>query len=296
MLISYILILLSGCLWGSMGAMFKGLQSFGITSTQAAFCRMLVATILFGVYFLIRNRKAFRVTWKQLLALFVAGGIGSGTFSMTYFMAVSETTVSFVAAMTYTAPAFVAIFSVFLFKEKLTKRKLVSLALILVGSILVTGVLQTAGVHYSLKGILLGLSCGFAYSLYSLFLRMALLKGSSIESASFYCMLFAFIIIAPFGNMESALPQLADPRCLALVAALGIFTAAVPGILYSIGMSRVESSKAAMLATVDLVVATILGVALFHDSLSILQISGIVLILGSVMILSYNEEEKRHAV
>ena len=58
------------------------------------------------------------------------------------------------------------------------------------------------------------------------------------------------------------------------------------------GMSRVESSKAAMIATVDLVVATILGVVLFRDPLSAMQIAGIVLILASVMILSYKKKEE----
>ena len=57
-------------------------------------------------------------------------------------------------------------------------------------------------------------------------------------------------------------------------------------------MTRVESGKAAMIATVDLVVSTILGVVLFRDPLSVLQIIGILLILGAVATLSYQKPAK----
>ncbi len=292
MIASYLLVMLAGCLWGCMGTVYKGMQAFGVSSAQAAACRMLVASFLIGLWFLFRDRSAFRVTWKQLLALFISGGVGSGIYNLTYFMAVEETAVSFASAMSYTAPAFVTIFSLFLFREKLTGQKVVSLALMLVGCVFVTGVLQATGVHYSLKGTLLGLASGLAYSLYSLFLRMAILQGCSSKSASFYCVLFAYVVVAPFGDMGGLVPKMADPKCLLLGLALGALCAAAPSVLYSMGMSRVESSKAAMIATVDLVVATILGVVLFRDPLSAMQIAGIVLIFASVMILSYKKKEE----
>ena len=57
-------------------------------------------------------------------------------------------------------------------------------------------------------------------------------------------------------------------------------------------MTRVESSKAAMIATVDLVVATVLGVALFNDPLTCLQLIGVALIFSSVLLLAYKKGEK----
>ena len=289
---AYLFVMLSGCLWGCMGTIFKFLQPYGITSPQTAAYRMLIASILAGLILLLRNRQAFRVSWRQLFFLFLSGGVGSGIYNLTYFMAVEETAVSFAAAMSYTAPGFVTIFSIFLFRERLTRQKLCALAMTLAGCVLVTGVLQSGGASYSLYGILLGLAAGFFYAMYSLFLKKAILAGCSGDSATFYCVLFPFVVVLPFSHLPQSFPALAEPRCLLLLLALGCLCAAVPSALYSWGMTRVESGKAAMIATVDLVVSTILGVVLFRDPLSALQIVGILLILGAVATLSYQKPAK----
>lgn len=292
MLIPSLLVMLAGCLWGCAGTVFKGLQILGMSSVLAAAYRQLIATLFVGAILLIKNRKAFRITLKQLLPLVLAGGVGSGIYNLTYFMAVAETSVSFASALSYTAPAFVTIFSLFLFKEKLTAQKLISLLLMLGGAILVTGVLQSGGVHYDTRGILLALSAGISYSLYSLFLKMAMLRGCSSETAAFYCLAFAFVFVAPMSRVWETFSVLKDPKSALLIVALGVFCAAVPSMLYSWGMARLESGKAAMIATVDLIVATVLGVVLFQDPLTAAQVVGIALILSSVLILTYKKGVK----
>ena len=292
MIFPYVSIILSGCLWGCTGIVFKFLQPFGFTSVQAATYRQLIATILIGLVLLIKNRYSFRVTFQQLIPLFLAGGVGSGIHNLTYFMAVSETSVSFASALSYTAPAFVTVFSLFLFHEKMTAQKAVALFLSVMGCILVTGVLQSVGTHYSTKGILLGLIAGFSYSLYSVFLKMAILKGCPAETTSFYCLFFAFVVVVPFSHLIKTFPLFAKPLSVPLVFVLGAMCAAVPSLSYSWGMTRVESSKAAMIATVDLVVATVLGVALFNDPLTCLQLIGVALIFSSVLLLAYKKGEK----
>lgn len=292
MILSYVSIMLSGCLWGCTGIVFKFLQPFGFTSVQAATYRQLIATILVGLVLLVKNRHSFRVTFQQLIPLFLAGGIGSGIYNLTYFMAVSETSVSFASALSYTAPAFVTVFSLFLFREKMTIQKALALLLSVIGCVLVTGVLQSVGTHYSTKGILLGLIAGFSYSLYSIFLKMAILKGCPTETTAFYCLFFAFVVVAPFSHLIETIPLLAKPLSVPLIFVLGALCAAIPSLSYSWGMTRVESSKAAMIATVDLVVATVLGVALFNDPLTYTQLIGVVLIFNSVLLLAYKKEEK----
>ena len=61
-------------------------------------------------------------------------------------------------------------------------------------------------------------------------------------------------------------------------------------------MTRAESSKASMIASVDLVMATLLGVVLFNDPLSPAQFIGIALILGAVLLLSYQKTARPNKV
>lgn len=293
MIIPYFSIVLSGCLWGCTGVVYKFLQPYAITSVQAATYRQLIASLLVGGFLLVSKRDSFRITFRKLVPLILAGGVGSGIYNLTYFMAVFETSVSFASALSYTAPAFVTVLSLLFFHEKLSFQKGLALCLSVVGCVLVTGVLQNTGVHYSAHGILLGLIAGFSYSLYSVFLKMAILKGCSTETASFYCLFFAFLVVAPFSHLTKTFPMLAaKPLCIPVVLILGVFCAAIPSLSYSWGMTHVESSKAAMIATVDLVVATVLGVVLFHDPLTASQLFGVMLIFSSVLLLAYKKEKK----
>lgn len=296
MVVPYIFVIISGCLWGCLGTIFKGLQVYGVTSIEAAAFRQLIASILVGLVLLVKNRQAFRVTQRQLLPLILAGGVGSGIYNLVYFMAIDATSVSFAAALSYTAPAFVTIFSFFLFKEKLTGQKLISLLIMFIGCLFVTGVLREGGALYPPRGILLALAGGLSYSLYSLFLKMAVSRGCSSETASFYCLFFAFLMVAPFSGFWRVTAAFTVPGCSLLVLALGIFTAAIPSALYSWAMTRAESSKASMIASVDLVMATLLGVLLFNDPLSPAQFIGIALILGAVLLLSYQKTAKPNKV
>ena len=70
------------------------------------------------------------------------------------------------------------------------------------------------------------------------------------------------------------------------MAALGLLTAFFPYLLYSTGLQYVESGKASILASVEPVVGTLLGVFLFHEALSLQEIAGIVLVLAAIVVLS----------
>ncbi|MFE7282577.1 EamA family transporter, partial [Heyndrickxia sporothermodurans] len=57
-------------------------------------------------------------------------------------------------------------------------------------------------------------------------------------------------------------------------------------ILYTIGLNRIESSTAAILATIEPVAAIIIGITLFNEKITFVQFVGILCILSSVLILS----------
>ena len=55
---------------------------------------------------------------------------------------------------------------------------------------------------------------------------------------------------------------------------------------YTLGLRSVEASKAGIIATIEPVVATIIGIVCFSETLTILSGMGIVLVLTAVTILN----------
>ena len=70
------------------------------------------------------------------------------------------------------------------------------------------------------------------------------------------------------------------------VAAMGLLTAFAAYLLYTWGLERIESSRAAILASVEPVVAALVGIFLFHETVSLPAVAGIVLVLGAIVVLS----------
>jgi drug/metabolite transporter (DMT)-like permease len=60
----------------------------------------------------------------------------------------------------------------------------------------------------------------------------------------------------------------------------------VPYLTYTIGLKYVENSKASIIASVEPVTASILGVFLFSESLSFTELIGVILVLGALVLCS----------
>ncbi|MCP3761248.1 DMT family transporter [Domibacillus sp. A3M-37] len=54
-------------------------------------------------------------------------------------------------------------------------------------------------------------------------------------------------------------------------------------ILYTAGLSKMESSRAAILATAEPVVSLFIGMLVFGDALTVWQTAGVICILGAVL-------------
>jgi drug/metabolite transporter (DMT)-like permease len=67
---------------------------------------------------------------------------------------------------------------------------------------------------------------------------------------------------------------------LALIATL------IPYILFTMGLSWIENSRAAVIVSVEPIVATVLGVLLFREVPTFSNIVGMVLIITAIIILN----------
>ena len=289
--IGSLLIILAGCFWGSMGIFVRRLSDFGFTSVQIVSIRVTLAAVFFSVLLLIKDRSGCRISLRDL-PLFLGLGFGSILFfTVCYFTAITMMSLSAAAILLYTSPIWIMLMSVFFFREKLNGKKLLALALAFAGCVLVSGI---SGNGIPPVGLLVGLGSGIGYGLYSILGTVALRRYHPYTVTA-YTFLFAaagsWIICNP-ADMVSKFCAAPDPVSLLLFCGLtALVTAVIPFLFYTLGLQTVEASRAGILATIEPMVATLIGILIFSEPLTLLSGLGIVLILSAVILLNWKSRK-----
>lgn len=286
-------VLLAGCLWGSMGIFVRGLNVYGFDSMDIVFLRVFGAMLVLGLWMLFFDRKKFRIRRKDIWCFIGTGVISIVFFNYCYFSTIQLTSLSIAAIMLYTAPAIVTILGIFLFKESFRPVKIIALLLAFAGCVLVTGVL-TDGAVLTPIGMLLGLGSGFGYAMYSIFGRYATEKGYTSVTISFYTFLFGMagtcFFVKPFAITEIIRQH---PSCMPLVLGLVLFNTLAAYICYTIGLSYMEAGKASILASVEPVVASLIGFLLYKENMDGMTLAGVVLVLVSAVIVNLSPANQK---
>jgi drug/metabolite transporter (DMT)-like permease len=252
--------------------------------------------VVFSLILLIKDRSGFKIELKDI-PLFLGLGFGSILFfTICYFTAINMMSLSTAAILLYTSPIWIMLMSLFVFKEKMTGRKIIALLLAFGGCVLVSGI---SGDGLTLIGFLIGLGSGLGYGLYSILGTIALKKYSpyTVTTYTFIIAAVGSWFISKPGEMYSifsAAPDIAFLIVFCIITA--VVTAVIPFLAYTLGLRTVEASRAGILATIEPLVATLFGVIVFSEKLTIFSGLGIVLILSAVIVLNLkvkNKEENR---
>lgn len=279
---AYLCIICGAALWGLIGIFVRQLAAQGFTPLQIVNVRNFTSAVCITPLLLGLGKEQFRFALKDLWMFLGTGVISVAFFNFCYFSCIQASSLAVAALLLYTAPAFVMLLSLVLFKERFTAMKGAALVATFLGCGLVTGALL-GELKLSLIGILYGLGSGIGYALYSIFGKFALKKYSSytITAYTFY---FAFLATLPLADYGSCVGQWNFDTFTGALG-LGLLCAVVPYILYTMGLKHVEAGKASILATIEPVVASLVGVALFAEPMTMLKLVGMVLVLGSVVLL-----------
>lgn len=293
-----LLIILGASCWGIIGLFTKRLSSCGCSAAQIAFLRCAVSALLMLLYLVVFDRKQLKIALRDIWMFLGTGILSLVMFSVLYFTTIETTGLSVAAVLLYTAPCFVMIMSAIFFKEKITSRKLAALIVAFIGCTCTTG-LMSALFSGSLsgigcKGILTGLGSGFGYALYTIFGNVALKKYSSV-TVTFYTLAFAAIGLAPFCLRGEFLALVSQPEVIWSGLGICVFSTIAPYLLYTLGLNYTQPGRASVLAFTETVVATLVGVLVFNETLTSYGVAGNVLIFASLLFLSMKKESPQDA-
>lgn len=289
--IAYVYILSGAALWGMIGLFVTFLYEAGFSPTQVVAIRAISASIFLLFFVFWKKRDAIKIKLSDSKYFVGTGVISIVFFNWCMFEAIKETSISVSSVLLYTAPAFVMIFSRFFFKELFTIRKILALIITFIGCILVIGLFQNTTESVTIYGLLVGLGSGFFYALYSIFGKFALVKYSSVTVTT-YTFVFAAIAITPFSGLWHVGTIFTNLEVWLSIIGLGLFSTLLAFLLYTKGLESVESGRASILATVEPVVATLIGFLVFQEKLSLWQYVGIIAVIMAVFIVQ--EKKTNH--
>jgi drug/metabolite transporter, DME family len=216
----------------------------------------------------------------------VAMGLSMAVFQAAYFTAVSMTGIAVAALIAIcSAPLMIAALAAAFLGERLTVRVGTALGVGIVGTaLLIVGPRSGADVSARFAGgAALALLAGFAYALSVVITKAALARTPplSLSAVSFAvgALAFAPALVAP-----DAMRQLVAGWLWLLY--LGVVTTGAAYALYTIGLRHVGASVAAVVALLEPLTATLLGVLLFGERLGAAGAAGAVLLLGALVLLS----------
>jgi drug/metabolite transporter, DME family len=267
-------------IWGTLGFFAKILYAEGVSFEALVAVRASVGWAAMLLFVLLTwEVRSRRVTGRDFLFLVPLGLVGIGAFYLLYFFTIRESTVGTAAILLYSSPAFVALLAWIFLKETLGPLRLLALALTFGGIFLVVGGYEPGALEVSLPVLATGLLSGLTYGLYSIFgkplaghLEPAIILSYALGFGSVLLVLAALPTFHTLVGLSSS--------SYALLVMLAVVHTALAFGLYTVGLKRLDAGQAAIVATVEPVVAGAIGVVLLEEELTALKVIGALLVLA----------------
>ena len=286
-------VLASGALWGCISLFVRQLDAAGMSAMDTASVRMLAGAIGMLAVVLVVDRGLLRIRLRDLWMFFGTGVVSVMMFNVCYFTCMLESEASIAVVLLYTSPIFVMLMSALFFKERVTWRKVVAIAMTFIGCVLVSGLLGGV-VRLTPFALAAGIASGFFYATYSIFGRVALKQYNPL-TITFYTFVMGTIAGFFLGDMSNiASVVAARPIELLWIVGLGVFCTIAPYILYTLGLKHLEPGLAAVFATVEPLVGSMLGVFAYGESVGVQKVVGMLLILAAVTLVSLGGSDQEN--
>lgn len=216
----------------------------------------------------------------------ILGALTKGIFKLSNDTAITMVGVATASILMYLAPVFTAIMSMLIFKEKLRGYQHFAVFLNLVGCILMVTGGNFANLNISGLGLTLGALAGFLYALNTILGKLAT-AGDDSETMTFYMLLFSAISMSMFAKPWQHVELFTNSKFLFWAILNSVVTGLLANLLYLRGLSlNIDASKATIIASSEVVVATLSGVLLLNEKINSVGTFGIGIMLISIVLMN----------
>lgn len=275
---TFILVML---IFGSIGLFVKNIE---LSSSEIALFRGAIGSIILIFASIILRQKVTIKNSKRNLILLILSGAAMGFNWIFLFESYNYTTISNATLSYYFAPIFVMVLAPFVLKEKWTLNKAISILIAFIGLLLVV---QPSGVTGEVYQHTLGIGYGLlAAALYaSVIMINKFITGLSHLETTIMQLGIATVVLFPYVAFTEPMNYSGlSMQSILFIIILGIIHTGVAYLLYFASMKKLKGQTIAVLSYMDPISAVLMAAILLHESMSLLQMLGGILILGSTFV------------
>lgn len=264
-----------------------------ISPEQLVLFRATITALMAGLVLLFTNRKAFKVTMKELPVLIFYGIFGIALMQWSYSNAVSLLPISVALLIEYTAIVIVPLVSLLLFKEKVRPRLWFGIAAVLVGLAIVSNLWNSSLNPIGVAWAFMAAAC---LSIYFLIGEHTQRKRDAM-STLFYTFAVASVFWAIMNvinpakmidinlvfNLGGNLSGTSMPVWAGLLW-IGIMGSFIPMLLDYIALGNLSATAVGVIATAETVFATIFAWAWLNESMTTLEVIGGLIVVAGIIL------------
>ena len=254
----------------------------GLDALSIAFFRAFFAFLFFSLLLPRFSEPLHPSRYRSAIPALIGLGVAIGATAGLYIYAVQHTTAANAALLVNSAPIYIAVLAPLLLKEERPRYLYASLALIAVGIALITITPSMRDGDGSFGGILAGVASGFMYSLTMLFSRWMRQRVSGFTQ-TFWGTGVAALLLLPFA---CRVPLSGILRNLPVLVPLGIVSLGIASLLYFVALQKLRAQVVSVVAILEPVSGMLIGLWMFHEPLTLQALSGSLLILASIYLIS----------
>jgi DME family drug/metabolite transporter len=287
----YLLVILGATFLGTIGIFGRLIYLHEPDPLTVVTFRAIIAFLLLFFATIVVNPDSLRIRKRDFIYFAVYGLLSVTLCFLLFFYAIKYTTVATATILLYTYPAFVVLLSRFFLGEEFSKAKILALLLTFLGCILVIRVYHPAEFSLNLKGVVYGLLAGLGAGLYSIFGKKGVQRYSSFTVVTYALGFGSFFLLLMRGTRN--LFSVNYPALIWLwIFALAVFSTLLGYSFYTRGLRYLEAGRAGIVATWEVVVASVLAFIIFGETLNAFQILGAALIFAGIAIIRIHPSEK----
>ncbi|EGW39715.1 DMT family transporter [Desulfosporosinus sp. OT] len=264
-------------IWGSLGVFTR---SIPLSALSLAFLRALIALPI--LFIVMKMKKSDKVKWA-LLKPYLISGVLLGFGWLTLFYGFKHTSISSAVMIYNMCPVYVMISAPLLLKEAISKIQIAVVFISFLGLFMIVGNNLSEG--YGYMGLALSAISGILYATIVLINRSIKVRVDN-QTATFVQIFTAMIVLLPFvlfdGNILTIVHL--DARAITYTILLGVLHTSVAYTMFFSLYTHMKSVEIVTYSYLEPLFGILFSVIFVGETLTLPQIMGGILILGSTFI------------
>jgi len=273
------MVLVSATGFGTLAIFAKIGYAAGLGTEQTLAYRFGLAAIGMWALAIAVGQNPVRLSPRRLAIFFALGAVVYTAQSLTYFVALRSLPASLVVLIAYIYPSLVVLAGWLFLKRRVSIWHGVALGASFLGVGLLVG-----GAHFQLAwALVFAVASPTIYTGYIL-IGERVMSSAPAVAASAVIMSGAAIAFCCLAAFEHQLTLPRNTTGWAVAVGIALFPTMLAISLFMAGLPRIGAARAALISTWEPVVTVALAVAVLGDRLSLLQLTGGILVLLAVIV------------